>query len=351
MLNLRAFFLFPFTLLYQLITQLRNVLYSRGGFTVEHFPVYTISVGNLNVGGSGKTPHITYLANLLAERFNTAIISRGYKRQTKGVIVAGEQDNARTLGDEPFQYVLRFGKRLPVAVGEKRVHAARQLLESYPATRVLLLDDAYQHRAIGRHLNILLTRYREPFYNDFVIPSGWLRESRKGANRADALIITKCPDRLDAAEMERISNKARKYIHTNCPVFFSTVIYHRPEPVFQGTETMPAEFILLSSIAQNQAFYQYVNQHYSVIEHLAFPDHHHYKPGDLQRLQQLAKNHPGCGILTTEKDRSKLVNNPYSEALRPLPVYYLPISVSFLGGNPAFNNFVLRKTNTFLVNA
>lgn len=351
MLNLRAFFLFPFALLYQFITQIRNKLYDSRYLRVEEFPVYTISVGNLNIGGSGKTPHITYLANLLSERFHTAIISRGYKRHTKGVIVAGERDNARTLGDEPFQYVLRFGKRIPVVVGEKRVHAAQQLLNTYPDTRVLLLDDAYQHRAIGRHLNILLTRYGEPFYSDFVMPSGWLRESRSGAGRADALIITKCPNRLEATEMDQISRKARKYLRTDCPVFFSSVVYHPPEPVFLNTSTLPAEFILLSSIAQNQSFYEQASKQYTIIEHLAFPDHHYYQPGDLQRLQQLVNHHPGCGILTTEKDRSRLVNHPCAEALRRLPVYYLPISISFLGGNTAFNNFVLRKTNPFPANA
>jgi tetraacyldisaccharide 4'-kinase len=191
--------LLPVAWLYEGITRLRNWLYDKGYKKSTSFPLPVISVGNLTVGGTGKTPHVEYLVRLLKDQRQLVTLSRGYGRQTKGFLIADEQANAATIGDEPMQFYQKFGHQIKVAVGEKRVPAIEQILRLYPKTEIILLDDAFQHRAVRPCFSILLSDYHRPFYTDFVLPAGRLRESRKGAGRADAVIFSKCPQNLSAA--------------------------------------------------------------------------------------------------------------------------------------------------------
>ena len=185
--------LFPFSWLYYLITQIRNRLYDRGLKPSVKFELPVICVGNLTVGGTGKTPMIEHLIRLLQNRFKVATLSRGYGRATKGIRIAGPSENASTIGDEPFQFYTKFGKRITVAVGEERALAIPTILQECSDTQIILLDDGFQHRKVSPGFSILLTDYHRPFYNDFLLPSGRLRESRWGAERADVIVVTKCP--------------------------------------------------------------------------------------------------------------------------------------------------------------
>ncbi|MGB3778502.1 MAG: tetraacyldisaccharide 4'-kinase, partial [Tunicatimonas sp.] len=194
--RLLSILLFPLSLIYRAATTFRNHLYDIQSRKTIAFTPFIISVGNLSVGGTGKTPMVVYLAQRLKDDYPLAILSRGYGRQTRSVRIANAQDTARTLGDEPYLFYRRFGKQSTVAVGEERVAAVPEILFHTPDTQVILLDDAYQHRAIGRDFNILLTNHARPFYADQVLPAGRLRESRRGAQRADAVVVTKCPNHL-----------------------------------------------------------------------------------------------------------------------------------------------------------
>ena len=215
--------LWPFTLLYKSITRFRNYLYDTGYQKTVDFTPFIISVGNLSVGGTGKSPMIEFLADrLLREGYSIAILSRGYGRKTRGVRLATDKDSAETLGDEPYQFYRKYQQKpVAVAVAEERVLGVPEIMHHNPETQVVLLDDAYQHRAIDRNLNLLLTPFDRPFYRDYVLPTGRLRESRSGAKRADAVIVTKCPDELGTAQQEEITTHIMQYTQRDTPVFFS----------------------------------------------------------------------------------------------------------------------------------
>ena len=190
------FLLYPFSLLYGLITDFRNVLFDKGFKSQTGFDIPIINVGNLTVGGTGKSPQIEYLIRLLADTYQVASLSRGYGRKTKGYILADEHANAEQIGDEPMQFFQKFGSKISVVVSEKRVEGVQQLLQEKPTTELILLDDAYQHRYITPSFNILLMDYHRPFYEDLTFPAGRLRERRRGANRADCIVVSKCPENL-----------------------------------------------------------------------------------------------------------------------------------------------------------
>src|SRR4051812_38727618 len=191
--------LYPFAVLYNLVTRLRNHLYDIGHKPAFQFETPVITIGNLNVGGSGKTPMVEYLVELLKKDFKVATLSRGYRRETKGYRTATDSDTVRHIGDEPMQLFRKFGKDINVIVGEDRVFAIPNILHDFPETNVILLDDALQHRSVRARLSILVTEYSHPFYNDFVLPFGRLREARRGASRSDIVVVTKCVEGISAA--------------------------------------------------------------------------------------------------------------------------------------------------------
>ena len=216
--KLFSWLLFPFSLLYSSIMHFRNYQFDNGTRKTTNFDRVVISVGNLSMGGTGKTPFIEYLIKLLKANHNIATVSRGYGRKTNGFRIANDKDDTKSIGDEPLQLFKKYKRDIIVSVGEERILAIPSVLLEFPETDVFLLDDAFQHRKVGRDFNILLSDYHKPFYEDHVLPMGRLREGRPGANRADCILVTKCPELNDSEKLE-IKNQISVYA-PKAPVFF-----------------------------------------------------------------------------------------------------------------------------------
>jgi tetraacyldisaccharide 4'-kinase len=322
----------------------RNYLYDSGFLKQAEFLPAIISVGNLRVGGTGKTPHVEYLISLLKSDYKVAILSRGYGRKSKGFILGNDRSTASLIGDEPMQIYSRYGKEVTVAVGEERSLAIAELMAENAELNVILLDDAFQHRAVSRDINILLTEYSRPFFKDFILPSGRLRESRRGAERADIIIVTKCPDTLKQSEKEKFRREIEKYAPASSGIFFTSLKYHQPVPlsnkIFNGNEKV----ILFSGIANTDKLEEEVSSRYLLEKHIRFSDHHNYSVKDINKIIQqfnAADGNDKC-ILTTEKDMVKLLEPEIKKLLADLPVFYLPVEVYFLEGKENFEQLVLK---------
>ncbi|GAB3866957.1 tetraacyldisaccharide 4'-kinase [Hymenobacter segetis] len=330
--------LLPFSWLYAAVLAVRNWLYDVRWKRAETFAVPLLNVGNLRVGGTGKTPHVIWLVEeLLRQGQRPAILSRGYGRQTTGPRLAGPADSAATVGDEPWQYFEQFAARkVVVAVAEERRLGAHLLLREHPEITVIVLDDAYQHRAVQPTLNILLTELARPFYEDYVLPAGRLRESRAGAARADVVIVTKCPPNLSEADQQAVVQHIRRYSRSEVPVLFSAYQYAVPQVLPDAAATSlpvastagPA--VLLTGIAQPGPLREELEkQGYKIQYHARFPDHHAFTPEDVAALR--AHWQPGWPIFTTEKDATRLLAPELRAARAGLPLYTIPVRVAFLG--------------------
>lgn len=351
------YLLFPLAILYHLITAFRNYLYKIGVFKRKQAPVFTICVGNLTVGGTGKTPHIEYLIRLLQAKFQIATLSRGYGRKTKGFLVADNHSTANILGDEPMQFFVKYGNKIVVSVGEKRVAATEKLLQLHPNLQIILLDDAFQHLAIKAHLNILLTDYYRPFYQDYLLPTGELRESRKGAKRADIVIVTKCLPTITLTEKSKIVEKIREYANENTPILFSYIRYLALQPLYTNNNSKDVvnfaknqNVILVTGLANNKTLQSHIAQQYNLLTTLTFADHQDYTTTKLQEIintyqKNIAQNPV---LITTEKDMVKLQHYTFRNKLKSLPIYYLPIEVYFLEEDEALFLETLRKFSSLL---
>ena len=326
--KLRVFLLYPFTLLYMMITSFRNHLYNIGYTRSFNYDIMTINVGNLSVGGTGKTPMVEYLIRLLRKQYALATLSRGYKRKSKGIIIASPTSTVHDLGDEPFQYHLNFGDQVFVAVGEERSLAIPKILMEHPETQAILLDDAYQHRTVTPDLNILLTQYSSPFYKDHVLPSGLLREKRSGAKRADIIVVTKCPMNLEEGEKSEITARIKKYAKPEAEVFFSAIRYGIPVAL-NKTDTFSGNVIVFAGLANMQPMVDYVTNTFELADSISFKDHHHYTIKEVEALVGKAKE-LNATLLTTEKDIVKLRSKDYLKVVEDVGLFYLPISVQFL---------------------
>ncbi len=348
------FLLFPFSLIYATVMQLRDFLYAKNIFESKEFAPFVVSVGNLTVGGTGKTPHVEYLIRLFLGRgAKIAMLSRGYGRETKGVIIPALGDtkvDAKVIGDEPMQIYSKFGDKITVAVGEKRALAIPAIMEYMADTEVIILDDAYQHQAVKRDINILLTDYSRPFYDDYVLPMGRLREKRIGAKRADIVIVSKCPYDLDGAEKGEIEKQIGCYARLGTPIFFTAFSYGRAIPCYQTGEslrTLPpqASILLVTGIANTTSLEAYLKNQYHIIKHFEFADHFTY---DENTINQIIKKYveisqsQACFILTTEKDSVKL--SAFEHLWLGIPVFYLPIEVCFLENEEEFMDLI-KKAN------
>ena len=323
--------LFPFAVLYGWITQLRNFLYDTGIFKSYAFDVPVIAVGNLSVGGTGKTPQIEYLIRLLSEKYRVATLSRGYKRQSKGFILANDTSTASQLGDEPFQFYKKF-QNTSVAVDADRKNGIEQLLSLPDKPEVILLDDAFQHRKVKAGFYILLTSYDDLFCDDFILPMGNLRESRSGVKRADIIIVTKCPN--DLSEIEQ--NKIKKKVGLDSPIFFSSIAYddsvYSSDNSFKVSEIKTQTKLLLAGIAKPKSFFAYLQNENDIV--MKFSDHHHFSEDDILNIKKQAKNNL---IITTEKDFVRLNDSISKEQL-----FYLPIKTSFIFGGNDFDKTILN---------
>jgi tetraacyldisaccharide 4'-kinase len=318
--------LYPFALLYNGVTKARNKLFDRGTLPSFNPRIPTVVVGNLNVGGSGKTPMVEFLIESFADQYRTVTLSRGYGRKTKGFVLATRDTSPEQIGDEPFQIFAKYKEKIHVAVGEKRVDAAQEILSQLPETQLLLLDDAFQHRYIQGDVKILLTTFQGPFFEDHLLPAGTLRESRAGAARADIIVVTKCPNELQASQKERFLMEISRY--SKAMVLFAGLGYGSPKVVSgkeQGIETK--KVIALSGIADNGLFLAEAMRRFEVLEVLDFPDHHAYKESDMAVLKQLSEKHVGAAVLTTEKDAVKLKSPAFREYLAEIPIFALPVNI------------------------
>lgn len=331
--------LWPFGLLYGLITDIRNYLYDKGLKKVYQSSVYTINIGNLTVGGTGKTPHIEYLIHLLNSRFQLAVLSRGYGRKTKGFGQARIDSTANEIGDEPLQLYGKFRGEIPVYVCEKRAEGLQKIEVTAPDTQLILLDDAFQHRAILPNLNLLLTDYGRLFYKDHLLPTGLLRESKQGAKRAQAIIVTKCPE-LRKEDKLQITDKIRRYSHPETPVFFSAFDYALPVPYFDVSPDLQYNSTcwLVSGIAQPRTFEQAASHFFTLKGHSAMNDHHVFTEEEVLRWVKVSES---CPILTTEKDWVKIKPILQKMAFMNSRFYYWPIRVKFDTND--FDDFILNE--------
>ena len=324
------FLLFPFSLLYGAVVKVRNLMYDRGFLSVTRFNVPVICVGNLSVGGTGKSPMVEYLLDMLAGRFRVATLSRGYRRRTKGYVLAGQDTTALEIGDEPMQFHVKF-PGVAVSVGERRVEAVPQLLYDRPETEVIILDDAFQHRAIGAGLNIVLTDFSNPYSRDFFLPAGDLRDARRRADQADVIIVTKCPPQLSTAESAAFSRELSPAAGQH--LFYSTIEYGTPYHLTDHQETAlhsDAEVLLVCGIANPEPLKRWLEGQVSGFEMMRFRDHHIFNIDDLKDIGQRfrALQSQRKIILTTEKDAVRL--QKFGPALQALPIFVLPIRMRFL---------------------
>ncbi len=331
--NLLRNLLFPFAILYGIITSIRNWFYTIGLFKRTSFSTPTIVVGNLSVGGTGKTPMVEYIIQLLQNDFKIATLSRGYKRKSEGFFLADENTTMEQIGDEPFQYHQKFDK-INVAVDAKRVNGIQNILKLKPQTQAIVLDDAFQHLAVQGGFYILLTTYDEPYFKDYMLPTGNLRESRKGAKRADIVIVTKCPKDLSLDKQKTVVknlNLKSGQLSFFTYIEFSKLAYSNTDSI--SVENLKKEeFIMVAGIAKPQSFFDHLKSEETIC--LTFPDHHHFSSDDIELILSKAKENK---IITTEKDYVRLKDLIPSEKL-----YYLPIQTSFINNNEEFDKTILN---------
>ncbi|GAB4488633.1 MAG: tetraacyldisaccharide 4'-kinase [Raineya sp.] len=321
-----SWILLPFAALYALATDLRSYLYKRKIFYSAKFDVPTIGVGNLRVGGTGKTPHIELLINLFSPTHQIATLSRGYGRKTKGFRIASTEDTPESIGDEPMQLYEKFGDKIKVAVGEERALAIPELLYQCPQVNLILLDDAFQHLAVSPDCSILLTEYAQPFYQDFVLPMGRLRERRRAATRAHIIIVSKCPENINPEEKNEIEKNIRPYA-PHSPVFFTKLCYGKPYSLLDKSQAKNIEkVILIAAIANPNYFLEKMQKQFDCQAHFFFPDHRFFKKTDIDTIAKLISEHT-C-LLCTEKDAPKLKNILPQNLLAK--TFVVPIEVQFL---------------------
>jgi tetraacyldisaccharide 4'-kinase len=335
--------LLPFSILYGWVMALRNWMYNKQYFKSVTFNLPIISIGNLSLGGTGKSPMVEHLLSLLSEEYKIATLSRGYKRKTKGYALANEQTTALEIGDEPMQFHIKY-PHVSVAVGERRIEAIPQLIQDVPNLQAVILDDAFQHREITAEFNILLTDYNNLYCDDFFIPTGDLRDERKSAKRAEVIIVTKCPSNLSIEERDEIIDKL--YPEQNQSVFFTSIAYETPYHIYNPQEqwvlTMRDEVLLVCGIANPLPLKNYLHEHTHTYYQLSYNDHHIFSIEDLQEIKERFNQIDSKSklILTTEKDAVRLVK--YTEELNEIPLYVLPIKPQFLfDTEQAFNQLVL----------
>lgn len=342
--NLMHIALYPLSIIYGFILFIRNKLYDWHILNSIEFKTPVISVGNLNMGGVGKTPHVEYLIKLLGKKFKVATLSRGYKRTTSGFIIANSKSTYKTIGDEPMQYATKYD--VIVAVDEKRVRGIKQIKSKTPEIQTIVLDDAYQHRAVKPGINILITDFSKLYINDTVAPSGSLREWATGSNRADIIIVSKCPKVLSPLDKRRITYDLKPKSYQE--IFFTYIDYGQLTPFNEKAKIItnkPNGLLLVTGIVKPEPLFYYLKNKYQHITHLKFADHHAFNNNDIDNIINTYKSMYGTNkiIVTTEKDLMRLSLPETQEKLSSLPLYYIPIEVMFHGNDKnEFDNKILK---------
>jgi tetraacyldisaccharide 4'-kinase len=342
--------MYPLALLYGLAIWIRNKLFEWDVLPEQEFDLPVINVGNLMVGGTGKTPHVEYLLRLLRPNYKTATLSRGYGRKSLGYILADEQSIAEEIGDEPMLYATKYKDTL-VVVCEKRIYAIPNLIGDHPETDVIIMDDGFQHRSVKAGMNILLSMYDKPFYDDFLLPSGTLREWPSGYQRAHIIIVTKCPADLSESKKKEIIQKINPLPHQK--IFFSKMVYLAPVNAFTGealTDTKNLDALVFSGIANAQPFENYCESIFKSIAPLEFKDHHNFDSVDIDDiLHRYAKIEGEKIILCTEKDWMRIRKTELEQQLKNSPLYYLPIEVQLLEGEEEFKELLEKFMKSYSI--
>ncbi len=340
--------LFPFSLLYGLIVRLRNLLYDKHLLHSVEFDLPIICVGNLSVGGTGKTPMVEYLINLTGKDGKTAVLSRGYKRKTKGFRIADPRSNALQIGDEPMQMHTKYPE-VTIAVAEQRVPAIPQILHERPQTQIVILDDAFQHRPLRAGMNILLTTYSKPFTSDYFLPTGTLRDSRTSAKRADVIVVTKCPPNMTEEEKNALIRNINPAI--NQSIFFSSLCYGNFYPLSKNNIPSPGDdttTLLVCGIANPRPILSELKKISGKAEYLLFKDHHDFSKMDLDKIRRKFESSKGPKkvIVMTEKDAARLSH--FKTELTGLPILIWPVTQQFLfDEGPAFDKMIHDFIHSF----
>lgn len=326
--------LFPFAIIYGFIIWLRNKMYATGFIGSTNFEVTVITVGNLSVGGTGKTPMVELLIDILKDKYPIAVLSRGYKRKTSGYYSVQPMHTIREVGDEPLMLKLKH-PYVQVSVGEQRVFAIPRMLSEHPQTKVILLDDAFQHQSVRPDINILLTTYDKPFYEDYILPIGTLREFRSGMQRANLIVVTKCPETLtekqEVAMIEKIAPLPEQQ------VFFSSISYGIPYNLMQANDFYSTNkkdsVLLITGIAQADPLKTYLEEKTEGVVHFGFDDHHYFEQYELESIRD---NYPEFKQwITTEKDGVRLALHKDWLIENNIAVYCIPIKTKLIGTNAA----------------
>ena len=351
--------LLPLSWIYGGVTCLRNKLFDQGWLRSESFDVPTICIGNLAVGGTGKTPHTEYLIRLLqGQGWQVAVLSRGYKRRSKGFVLATSASTAKELGDEPFQMKQKFPDAR-VAVDANRCHGIRQLLATPAPPQVILLDDAFQHRRVKADVNILLTDYHRLWCDDTLLPVGRLRESADSSRRAQVVIITKCPPELKPIDYNILTKQLHLYPYQR--LYFSRLRYGALTPLFPKLAKEPSpqpdastHILLVSGIAHPEPLLQEMQRLGAQVKHLSYSDHHAFSPKELSYIRSCFEKLPASSrlLVTTEKDAARLLNHPaLSDELKPY-IYVQPIEIEILNNQQeSFNQNIIRYVRTYSRNS
>ncbi len=343
--------LLPFSLLFGLVIIIRNFLYNKNYLRSAKFNFPLICVGNLVAGGTGKSPMVEYLVELLSPYFKIATLSRGYKRKTKGYALAGKNTTALEIGDEPMQFYIKY-PQIAVAVGEERIVAIPQLLHDKPDTHAIILDDAFQHREVKAGLNILLTQYGNLYTHDFFMPTGDMRDQRASAERAEIIVVTKCPANLSTVQKKNI--KEELSLKNYQQLFFTSIKYDLPYHIIthhRRSLSIHEEILLVYGIANPNPLKQYISEHSFTYYQLEYSDHHIFRFDDLKDIEKRFEDIAAKQkiIITTEKDAVRLLK--FSEKLQNMPIYVLPVSHTFLfNEEQQFNQAVFNFVKNFQLN-
>ena len=345
--------LYPIAFLYGIGVRLRNRLFDWGILSSHSYDIPIISIGNITVGGTGKTPHTEYLVKLLQDKWKVAVLSRGYKRKSHGFLLAKPETPMHLIGDEPYQMKQKF-PNIYVAVDADRRHGISQLRKKEIAsdTDVILLDDAYQHRYVKPGINILLVDYHRLICDDALLPAGRLREPQEEKNRANIVIITKCPRDIKPMDYRIIYKRMNLYPYQK--LFFSTLNYGSLVPLFGDNKTdrirplssldSDEKIMLLTGIASPEQLILDLSEHTQQVEPLTFPDHHAFTEKDISTIKKRFEQ-MGTGrkiIITTEKDATRLINHPSLDSTLKEAIYQLPVEIEFLQGQQeTFNKHII----------
>jgi len=338
--------LLPFSLIYASVAWVRNCLFDTGILKKHQFDVPIILVGNLSVGGTGKTPHVEYLIRLLQSRFKLATLSRGYGRKSTGCVMAGKGATADLIGDEPMQYHTKF-PGITVAVCENRAQGVNKILQLSNKPHVIVMDDGFQHRSVEPGFKVLLTSFDKLFTRDFVLPAGDLREPAFGYKRADCIVVTRTPGGISEKEKEKIRKELQPTSRQE--LYFSSLVYDDPVPCreekpIRQEDLSQMNVVLFTGIANPAAMIHHLKRHCAGVQHLSFPDHHPFTEKDLQKVKAAAAD--GQIVITTEKDYLRLKNTAAFEVIRELNCYYLPIRVK-LDREDDFNKTILNYISRY----